>query len=259
MPPAKTSKLSSKKVSKAPSSKAPSKKVSPSAIKSMPKKQNMKLFKLVQDLTKESSSLDKTMKQFIDSYEKLSALREEEIDEIDTAVKTKQEEAQETLDQMNKDLEDKKYLIEKDLEKSRYEAKQTLMLEQDQMNREFEQNEYDKAVEVLTEKHDMKVIKNSEYDELNEKIETAEEKLKETCKKIENRNARELASKLATKDLEHKVSTSTMTATIKQQENEIATLNRTIETLKHEIKEQRELTKSVASSGQKAVTQNFTK
>jgi cell division protein FtsB len=50
-----------------------------------------------------------------------------------------------------------------------------------------------------------------------------------------------------------------MKATIQQQDKEIKTLLATITTLKDEIKEQRELTRSVAESARTPITQSFTK
>ena len=90
-------------------------------------------------------------------------------------------------------------------------------------------------------------------------LETFENRLSETEKRLTESHHKELNARLATMKLQHQVESSEMCAQIKQQEKEINVLNETISTLKDEIQAQRKLTESVAQAGQKSVTQNFGK
>lgn len=58
-------------------------------------------------------------------------------------------------------------------------------------------------------------------------------------------------------ELKHKAETATVTAAVEQQQREIKVLQDTIDNLKHEISEQRKLTKDVATAGRAAaITQH---
>lgn len=67
-------------------------------------------------------------------------------------------------------------------------------------------------------------------------------------------------NEIKTMELTHKANNAQLVAQVEQQKKEISVLNSTIENLKNEIKEQRELTKQVAMASSKSqITQTIGK
>ena len=63
---------------------------------------------------------------------------------------------------------------------------------------------------------------------------------------------RDMKAIMSNTELKHKAEVAEMTASVVQQKKEIATLQKTIENLQHELAEQRKLTKDVAEAGRPA-------
>ena len=109
----------------------------------------------------------------------------------------------------------------------------------------------------------MKFIKESEHKELLDNVQKAVQDytdLKKTfdkqCNQIKEdekvKYQNQLKSDTLTMDLTHKANNAKLVAQVEQQQKEIAVLNSTIENLKSEMKEQRELTKQVAQASSKS-------
>lgn len=109
----------------------------------------------------------------------------------------------------------------------------------------------------------MKFVKESEHKELLDNVQKAIQdytELKKTfdkqCNQIKEEEKlkyqNQLKNDTLTMDLTHKATNAQLVAQVEQQKKEIAILNSTIEGLKSEMREQRELTKQVAQASSKS-------
>ena len=118
-------------------------------------------------------------------------------------------------------------------------------------------------------KYEHVVIKEEEYAKMSDTIdslttqltslqEKKEEELDSAIKKEQQLHHIKLKQELNTLELNHKVITAELIAQTNQQKREVEMLNNTIENLKHEIAEQRNLTKEIAKASSKSqITQSF--
>ena len=98
---------------------------------------------------------------------------------------------------------------------------------------------------------------NNELDNFKQ---TFEDKLSSQLEKERQHYNSKLQSEIATRDLTHKAQSAELKAQCDQQKKEIEVLNKAIENFKHEIAEQRNLTKEVAIAGSRAqITQKIGK
>lgn len=128
-----------------------------------------------------------------------------------------------------------------------------------------------KQCELYAKELKMKYIKEDEHKVLMEQVQKAVQDYNELKKSFDKQcdqvkleetkkyNA-QLKSETTTLELTHKANNAALQAQVEQQKKEITVLQQTIDSLKSEIKEQRELTKEVAQASSKAqITQTIGK
>lgn len=223
---------------------------------------NVELMERVDALTKKLENASKAHSDFVDVFNQLKDFSNESIKEIDIKIKKKDEECYNKYSQLSKDFSFKVTNLQSSFEKKKYDLDRQFQQTRDEMEREFQQNEYEKAVEVLEEKGEIAVVEK-DYSALKKECEdlkkTMEKKEKEVLAINDAKWKKEMDIILRTKDLEFQATSADMKAKIEQLNKEVSVLHSTIETLKDEIQEQRNLTRSVAEAAQGAVTQNFGK
>lgn len=193
------------------------------------------------ELTRSIQKISKTQKEFMD------------------AVKTLNSYTEETLNDLNIQIESKKNEID-NLEEEFKISKKKGTIDIDMF---FDEYRYDGAVKILKGKGE-EPIKSSELHNLKDKIETLgksrDQEFEEILTKEKSSGESALKAALSNAELKHKAEIADLNATVKQQKNEIATLQSTIANLRDEISAQRELTKEVANaSRQGAINQSFGK
>lgn len=219
---------------------------------------NMQLYKLVEDMTKNISSLIDCQEKFNSNFTSLQTYQQEEMNNLDYQLKLRSEECYNQFKDTERQHNEKMEQLQKTYTERSYQLEQEHLKKMDQLNRDFDDKEMELAEEVMTE-HNKTVLDTVDYERMKNELETFENRLSETEKRLTESHNKELNARLATMKLQHQVESSEMSAQIKQQEKEINVLNETISTLKSEIQAQRKLTESVAQAGQKSVTQNFGK
>jgi len=223
---------------------------------------NVELMERVDTLTKKLEHASKAHTDFVDVFNQLKDFSNESIKEIDVKIKKKDEECYNKYSQLSKDFSLKVTNLQSSYEKKKYDLERQFQQTRDEMEREFQQNEYDKAVEVLDEKGEIAVVE-TEYNSLKKECDdlkkTMEKKEKEVLAINDAKWKKEMEIILRTKELEFQASSADMKAKIDQLNKEVSVLHSTIDTLKDEIQEQRNLTRNVAEAAQGAVTQNFGK
>jgi hypothetical protein len=219
---------------------------------------NMKLYKLVESLTKSIDSLNSVQESFNQNYEELKNYQNEEFNNMDYQLKLKNESCYEQYNQIVKDFKEKEFVLENEHKMKLYNLEKEFNENKDNFDREIAKHKFEKA-RVIIEKENFVVLESEIYDKLVGDKENYENTLANQKATLEKDFHAQLNARLLTKELEHKVASSDMKATIQQQTKDIERLESTIETLKQEIQAQRKLTESVAASSQKAVTQNFGK
>lgn len=201
-------------------------------------------------------------------------------DDLQEALNKKHNDLQETLTKKhneaiakyNKELAEKKYNVEKennermyklskDYEDANYKLEHEYKKRMDEIKREKDADSYKFSLETLKGRNEVP-IKMDDLKEKNTKLENItakyEAELKNLEKRLTDEHKKQLANELEKKDLQNSSATAELTARNKQQIEQIAVLKETIETLKKEMKEARELTKSVAeSSRQGSIVQNL--
>jgi hypothetical protein len=183
---------------------------------------------------------------FVKAVESLSAFSQERLSELDMQIDSKKRE----YEQMNSHLEN-------EFKNNQIETKQRL-------------NEFKiKACEELVKDYNMQVIKNEDLyklksdltvlqKELSEVNKSFDDKLRNDVEKEKQFYTSKLQQETSTLTLNHKAQIAELSAQCAQQKKEIEMLNRTIENLKHEVAEQRTLTKEVAIASSKAqITQQI--
>lgn len=128
-----------------------------------------------------------------------------------------------------------------------------------------------KQCELYAKELKMKFIKEEEYKELTEQIKKAvsdyaelKKSFDKQCDLIRTEESKkynaQIKSETTTIELTHKANNASTQAQVEQQKKEIQVLHQTIENLKLELKEQRELTKEVAQASSRAqITQTIGK
>lgn len=128
-----------------------------------------------------------------------------------------------------------------------------------------------KQCELYAKELKMKFVKEEEYKNLNDQVSKAVQDYTDLKKSFDKQcdgvRAEELKkytlslkSETTTLELTHKANNAVLQAQVEQQKKEIQVLQQTIESLKSEIREQRELTKEVAQASSKAqITQTIGK
>jgi len=128
-----------------------------------------------------------------------------------------------------------------------------------------------KQCELYAKELKMKFVKEEEHKSLLDQVQKAVQEYTELKKSFEKQcdavraeevkkyNA-QIKSETTTIELTHKANTATLQAQVEQQKKEIQVLQQTIDNLKSELREQRELTKEVAQASSRAqITQTIGK
>ena len=217
---------------------------------------NIKLIKTLEKMTKSIENISKVQQEFNSNYELLTNYGEDELNELDYQIKLKNEECYNSLQEITKSYNEKKFELESDYKAREYELEQSHQQRINELDMEFTKREFEIA-KTTVENDGYTVVNTREYENLKTEL-TTQQTTRETFEKTAEANMhKELNARLKTQELQHQVASSDMKARIENQGREIESLRTTIETLKAEIQAQRELTREVAQAGQKAVTQNF--
>ena len=176
-------------------------------------------------------------------------------DAFSKAIESYEELTQEVLENLNLNRTSKNQeLIELD-SKVKNQKKQH-QIETDQW---LQQYRYDGAIKFLKE-HGEVPISQAGLDAMEDQKSKFKSTVEASVKKEKDRGIGALKSAVDRCRLEHKASTAVIQATLDQQKNEIANLQRVIENQKQEISAQRNLTKDVAESLRSApISQSFGK
>jgi hypothetical protein len=183
---------------------------------------------------------------FVRAIETLSSFSQERLSDLDMQIESKKRE----YEHMNTQLEN-------NFKNNQIETQQRL-------------NEFKvKACEEIAKEYNMQVIRNEDYYKLKNDLSNVQKELNDINKTFDDRLFKDVEkerqlylSKLqqesTTLTLNHKAQMAEITAQCAQQKKEIEMLNKTIENLKHEVAEQRNLTKEVAIASSKAqITQQI--
>ena len=217
---------------------------------------NIKLIKTLEKMTKSIENISKVQQEFNSNYELLTNYGEDELNELDYQIKLKNEECYNSLQEITKSYNEKKFELESDYKAREYELEQSHQQRINELDMEFTKREFEIA-KTTVENDGYTVVNTREYENLKTEL-TTQQTTREAFEKTTEANMhKELNARLKTQELQHQVASSDMKARIENQGREIESLRTTIETLKAEIQAQRELTREVAQAGQKAVTQNF--
>ncbi len=211
---------------------------------------------------------------------------------MDIQIETKKKEYKELVDKVEKEFKEKNHSLEREFRDKTHSLERDWTDKQKQLSNTYSdsnrdlQNDYkNKQIEVtqklkefklkgcqdIAKEFDMTVLKSEDYKNLNDIIAKTQKELDDLKKKFDsNCNAiraeektkydTELKRQKLEQELTYKTNTAEMKAQLDQQKREVDMLNKTIESLKGEISEQRQLTIEIAQAGSKAqITQNFKK
>lgn len=223
---------------------------------------NIELLERIDSLKKQLRLVCKSNEDFMKCFNTLQEFSETSIHEIDYDIRKKSIESQDKYIEIQKEHTEKIYNLEKKYEKQNYDLEVQYTAKKYELRKEFENYEYETAVQIIDSRDEINITK-SEYEKLKDDLEdfknNQDEREDSLRKELETNYHKEINYRLKTKELEFTATNATMKATIDQQQKEIQTLTSTIETLKDEISQQRELTRNVAEASQNAITQNYGK
>jgi len=218
--------------------------------------------------------------QFVNALNSFTTFKET-ITQLDIQIETKKKQYKEIMEKLDKDYNEKTGQLQReytDLQKQSQTAyNEKLRLNQNELkNNQIEVSqklkEYKlKACEDMVKEFNMMILKIEEHRNMTENINKINRDLEDIKKKFDsncnlirteekNKYELELKRQKETQELTHKTNCAEMKAQLDQQKREIDMLNKTIETLKLEIAEQRNLTKEIANASSKAqINQRFGK
>jgi hypothetical protein len=217
---------------------------------------------------------------FVEAMNSFSKFRET-IVELDIQIDSKKREYKELLDRKSKEYQEKNLEYQREFEEKR---KQLTMSNQESaraLQNELKNNQIEteqklkqfklKACDEIVKEFNMRTINLDEYRNLLDSVTRVTKELDDLKKKFDSncnvirteekaKYDAELKRQNFAQEQTYKTATAEMKAQFNQQNKEIEMLNRTIETLKQEITEQRLLTKEIAQAGAKSqITQTFAK
>lgn len=192
-------------------------------------------------LSKSISALTAKQDAFTKAVESLKLLNEEALLDLDLQIEQKTNEITELEKKLKNDEIDEKIRIDQDLKKYGYEA-----------------------AEKIIEEHGKVAMYQEDYDDLKTSYDTLVKNKDEEIKKIREeehaKHKKELNACISNIELKYKAEHAELNAKVAEKDNEVKLLNRTIDSLRDEIKLQRELTKEVAvAAKQSAIQQSFGK
>lgn len=218
--------------------------------------------------------------QFIEAFTSFSKFRET-VAQLDIQIETKKREYKDLVERVEKEHREKTHLLEREYTDKHKHLNSTYS----DLNRDLQNDYKNKQIEVsqklkefklkgcndVAKEYDMTLLKTDDYKNLLDNQTKTQKELDELKKKFDNScNAirqeektkydGELKRQKLEQELTYKTQTAEMKAQLDQQKREVQLLNNTIETLKAEISEQRQLTIEIAQASAKSqITQNFKK
>ena len=229
--------------------------------------------------------------QFMEAFSTFSKFRET-VAELDIQIETKKKEFKELVEKVEKDYKEKNHSLNREhvdkihvLEREYTDKQKQLSSSYTDMNRDLQNDYKNKQIEVtqklkefklkgcqdVAKEFEMTIMKVEDYKNLQDIIAKTQKELDDLKKKFDSScNAirveektkydAELKRQKLEQELTYKTNTAEMKAQLDQQKREVDMLNKTIESLKGEISEQRQLTIEIAQAGSKEqITQNFKK
>lgn len=214
----------------------------------------------------------------------------EEVAQLDIKLDIKRSEYNQTIEELDNNYEKQKRALDesyeersKKLENKYKDLNRNMENEYNEKNKELQNNYKNTQIEVkqklaefkvkacedLAKEFNMLLIKNDEYKVLqdnvskaNKELQTLQQSFTDQCNAIRNEEKNKYNESLkiqnTTSELNNKAIMAELKAQVEQQKKEINVLSSTIENLKHELSEQRNLTKEVAQASSKAqITQNL--
>jgi hypothetical protein len=178
---------------------------------------------------------------FTAALDSLQQFSKEKLLELDMKIETKKKEYQDLCVQMENSFKDTEIKMRQNLAENKLQA----------------------VKEVLAGL-DMISIKTSLYEELNKNMDQVKkdfaDQLTNAVKAEQEKGTSALKQATMNMELSHKADVAALKAQVDQQKNEIIVLRDTIQNLKFELAEQRNLTKEVAIAGSKSqISQSFAK
>jgi hypothetical protein len=217
---------------------------------------------------------------FVEALGSFSKFKET-IVELDIQIDSKKREYKELLDRKTKEYQEKSLECQREYDEKKKQLNMTNQELTRTLQNELKNNQIEteqklrqfklKACDDVVKEFNMRTIKLDEHRDLLESIARVTKELDDLKKKFDtNCNANkaeekakfeaELKRQNIAQEQTYKTATAEMKAQFNQQNKEIEMLNRTIETLKQEITEQRNLTKEIAQASAKSqITQTFAK
>ena len=218
--------------------------------------------------------------QFVEALGSFSKFKQS-IVELDIQIESKKQEYKELNDKKDRDFSEKINLLQKEYDEKKKQLNQThtesvralqnelknTQIETEQNLRRFKL----KACEDVAKELNMKLLNNDEYKlqvdttaKVNKELDDLKKKFDATLNTVrqeeKSRFDTETKRQLDFKEQVYKTLTAEISAQLNQQKKEIEILNKTIETLKNEITEQRNLTKEIAQASSKSqISQTFAK
>lgn len=180
-------------------------------------------------LSEQIAKCANTMDKFLEATQQFQDYRTEIFADLDRQIEAKKQE-----------LNDVTQKITAEEEETRISTKQRLS--------EFK---HDAAVEILNETHEVPIFSEELSNmkaELEELRASRDSDIEKEVNKVKSDEQKSLSVALNSMKLTHQADIAVLKATADQKGKEVAVLQTTINDLKHELAEQRELTKSVASS-----------
>ena len=189
-------------------------------------------------LSEQIAKVATTMDKFLEATQQFQDYKTDVFADLDRQIEAKKSELTDVTQKINTEEEETRIATKQRIQEFRREAAIQILSEFDE--------EAISSEELSNMRDELDELKQNQEDEINEavdKIKTEYEKAKHTA--------------LNNMELTHKATIARLEASAEQKEKEVNVLQQTIDDLKHELREQRELTKSVAGSlKQGAITLN---
>ena len=176
---------------------------------------------------------------FVSALDTLQNLSKEKLLELDMNIETKKKEYQDLHLQLENQFKDTEIKMKQQLAENKLQA-----------------------VKEILQSMDMTSIKNSLYEELTKNMDILkkdhQDQLMNVVKMEQEKGASILKQSLQNMELTHKANIAGLTAENESQKKEIIVLRDTIQNLKSELAEQRNLTRDIAQASSKSqISQNF--
>jgi len=216
--------------------------------------------------------------QFMSAFESFSKFKEL-VAQLDFQIDSKKKEYKDLLEKLEKEYKEKMHSHQRDYDEKTKQLQTTYQETNRNLQNEYKNNqietqqklkEYElKGCNEVVKKFNMIIVNQADYSALNDTVTRSNKELDDLKKKFDascnavrheerGKYEAELKRQHTTQDLTFKSQSAEMKAQLEQQKREITSLMQTIETLKNEIAEQRNLTKEIAQASAKAqITQKF--